>query len=134
MKEKLLSEDNQQELTEIRNILQQISSDNHQHYETELNERIDGGNDLLPLHSDDSVSNDKTVIDELKVKHEKAISSFNTFTKWAEENGQELGTLYALRLMRERAMEATHCICFTNCFLISDALRYWITAYTLCSR
>ncbi|KAK9720477.1 hypothetical protein QE152_g22082 [Popillia japonica] len=100
VKQKLLSEDDQQELTEVRIKLQQISSDNHQHYETLLSEWIDAGEKLLPLHSDDSVSSDKSVIDEPRVKHEETISSFNTCIKWAEENGAELGTLHTLRLLR----------------------------------
>ncbi|GJQ78141.1 hypothetical protein Trydic_g2477 [Trypoxylus dichotomus] len=85
VKKKLLSEKNQQELTEIRSMLQQISSDNHQLNETELNEWIDGDDDLLRLHSDDSVSNDEMVIDEPKMKHEEAIGNFNTL-KWSEDN------------------------------------------------
>ncbi|GJQ82357.1 hypothetical protein Trydic_g426 [Trypoxylus dichotomus] len=87
--------------TEIKNMLQQISSDNPRHNETELNEWIDGDDDLLPLHSDDCVSNDETVIDEPKMKHEEEISRFNTCLKQTEENVPELGTLHTIRLMRE---------------------------------
>ncbi|GJQ74853.1 hypothetical protein Trydic_g21689 [Trypoxylus dichotomus] len=105
VKKKLSSEDNQQGLTEIRNMLQQISSHNHQYHETELNEWIDGYDDLLPQRSDESVSSDETVTDEPKVKHEGAISSFNTCIKCTEENGAELEILYTLRLMPERVME-----------------------------
>ncbi|KAK9687199.1 hypothetical protein QE152_g36625 [Popillia japonica] len=72
--EELLSRDNQQELTDIRN---------HQHSEAKHNDWTDENEDLLPLHSNDSVSNDETVIDNPKVKHEEAISSFKTCTKWA---------------------------------------------------
>ncbi|GJQ69153.1 hypothetical protein Trydic_g6309 [Trypoxylus dichotomus] len=78
VKKKLLSEDNQQKHTEIRNVLQQMSSGNDQHNETELNKWINGDDNLLPLHSDDSVSNNETGINEPKVKHEEAINSFNT--------------------------------------------------------
>lgn len=68
MKEKLLSEDNQQELTEIRNMFQQISCDNHRHYKTDLNEWIDRDDGILPLPSDDNASNDETVMDKPKAK------------------------------------------------------------------
>ncbi|GJQ83825.1 hypothetical protein Trydic_g5683 [Trypoxylus dichotomus] len=51
--------------------------------ETELNEWIDGDDDLLPLHSDDSVSNHETVIDKPKVKHEEARAEEKvTIVKW----------------------------------------------------
>ncbi|KAK9693962.1 hypothetical protein QE152_g33839 [Popillia japonica] len=81
VKQLVLSEDNQQELCQIRNILQQISSNNCQHYESELNKWIDEDEKLLPLHSNDSVSIDERVIDESNVKHEEAISSFNNCIK-----------------------------------------------------
>ncbi|GJQ86120.1 hypothetical protein Trydic_g15274 [Trypoxylus dichotomus] len=77
----------------------QIVKEDGEHNETELNEWIDGDDDLLPLHSDDNVSNDETVIDERKVKHDEAISSFNICIKRAEENGAELGVLHKFRLM-----------------------------------
>ncbi|KAK9675140.1 hypothetical protein QE152_g40602 [Popillia japonica] len=74
VKKKLLSEDNQQELTKIRNMLQQILL-----FETEFQEWIERDDDLLPPHSDDSVLKDETGIGETKVKHEEAITSFNMY-------------------------------------------------------
>lgn len=86
MKVKLLFGDNQQGLIEIKYMLQHISSGNHQHYETELSECVDGDDDLLLLHSDDSVSKNEKVRAKPKIKHVEAISSFSTCLKWAEEN------------------------------------------------
>jgi len=107
VKERLLSvNDNQQNFTEINSLLQQISSDDHQFTESELTKWIAGDDKLLPLHSDDSVSDEEIVMNNPKVKHEEAISSFNTCIRWAEENGAELATLSTLRMMRERAIEA----------------------------
>ncbi|GJQ84680.1 hypothetical protein Trydic_g12702 [Trypoxylus dichotomus] len=102
--------------TRIRNILQQISSDNHQYNETEW---IDEDDDLLPIRHvheklsfyDDSFSNDETVINVPKVKHEDAISSFSTCIKSTEETGAGLGTVHTLKLMRERTMEAKQLKC-----------------------
>ncbi|KAK9738863.1 hypothetical protein QE152_g9498 [Popillia japonica] len=96
VKEILLSDDNQQELTEIRNTLH-----NHRHYETELHEWINRDDELSPLYSGDSVSIDETDMDKSKVKDEAATGSFKTCIKLAEANGGELGTLHTLRLMRE---------------------------------
>lgn len=57
-------------------MLEAGNSDNHQHYESEVKELTDGGDDLtLPPHSEDSVSNYEALIDEAKWKMKKQSAS-----------------------------------------------------------
>lgn len=94
------------ETAEIINMLQNIATEDNQLTESEIQEWIVGDEENLPLHSDESNSEEEAVIVEAKVKHDEAIQCFSTCIKWAEENGAELNAMSTLRMLRQRAMQA----------------------------
>lgn len=101
------SED-RREIAEISNMLRNVNIENNQLTESEISEWIVGDEEHLPLHSDESDSEEEVVRIEPKVKHDEAIRCFGTCIQWAEENGAELNALSILRMLRQRAMEAKH--------------------------
>lgn len=54
-------------------------------FETEFQEWIERDDDLLPPHSDDSVSNDAVVIDEPKLNYEEAWSRIRNYNFFSEK-------------------------------------------------
>lgn len=96
----------QGEFIEIRTLMQNVPTENNQLSELEIHEWIVGDEKHLPLHSDDSESEEEVVRTEPKVKHDEAIRCFSTCIKWAEENNAELNAMCILQMLRQRAMQA----------------------------
>ena len=101
----MLGATDQQEVGEIRKMLQQINAPN----ESEINKWIKRDEDHLTVDNGDrSYEENEVSRDALKIKHVKAIGSFFTCIQWAEENEVDLNSLTVLRILRQRFMKAKH--------------------------